>query len=351
MKLYPAPVNITIFSGDLNGNDGFGFVRIAENSHHVLKATGTTLGTILDGFVISGGNADYVGDLLLGGGGLFILQGSATVRGCLFTANSATTFIGAGGLGSGSTIVLANSVLWGNRRGALGDESAQIGLDGSVGIINYNLIENLTGNLGGAGNIDGDPLFIDDDGLDDVFGTIDGNLRLTSGSQCIDAADNSSVPSDEFDSDEDGDTSEPIPFDLDSGPRFVDDPDTPDTGQGQAPIVDMGAYEVDAMSLSDPVPGLAGGLNLWRTDGATPEHSVYFVYGLRTGSVNVPGCPPGTTVLIRNPTIFGREVADEFGIAVVKAFVPAAASGRSVRFQAVDQEACMVSNLVLFTFP
>ncbi|MHC4427504.1 MAG: hypothetical protein ACYS0D_02740 [Planctomycetota bacterium] len=31
--------------------------------------------------------------------------------------------------------------------------------------------------------------------------------------------------------------------DLDGNPRFVDDPDTVDTGYGDAPVVDMGAYE------------------------------------------------------------------------------------------------------------
>jgi hypothetical protein len=51
------------------------------------------------------------------------------------------------------------------------------------------------------------------------------------------------VPADEFDLDGDGDTDEPIPFDLDGNPRFVDDPDTDDTGHGTPPIVDMGAYE------------------------------------------------------------------------------------------------------------
>ena len=34
-----------------------------------------------------------------------------------------------------------------------------------------------------------------------------------------------------------------ISTDLDDNPRFVDDPDTADTGIGSAPIIDMGAYE------------------------------------------------------------------------------------------------------------
>ncbi len=45
-----------------------------------------------------------------------------------------------------------------------------------------------------------------------------------------------------------------ITTDLDGKPRFVDDLDTPDTGDGAAPIVDMGAYE-----LQPPCPADANG--------------------------------------------------------------------------------------------
>jgi hypothetical protein len=59
----------------------------------------------------------------------------------------------------------------------------------------------------------------------------------------MDAGDNSSVPADTADLDGDNDTNEPVSLDLDGDPRFVDDPYTPDTGNGIPPIVDMGAYE------------------------------------------------------------------------------------------------------------
>jgi hypothetical protein len=60
------------------------------------------------------------------------------------------------------------------------------------------------------------------------------DFRLRSGSPCIDAGDNTAVP-------------EGITTDLDGNPRFVDDPDTADTGQGDPPVVDMGAYEFQGM--------------------------------------------------------------------------------------------------------
>jgi len=39
-----------------------------------------------------------------------------------------------------------------------------------------------------------------------------------------------------------------ITEDLDGNPRFVDDPDTTDSGSGTPPIVDMGAYEFQGAS-------------------------------------------------------------------------------------------------------
>jgi predicted outer membrane repeat protein len=87
--------------------------------------------------------------------------------------------------------------------------------------------------FGGPGNIDADPLFVDPDGPDDIFGTEDDDLRLSPGSPCIDAGDNNAVPPN-------------VTTDLDGNLRFVDDPDTEDTGQGDPPIVDMGAYEYQA---------------------------------------------------------------------------------------------------------
>jgi hypothetical protein len=51
------------------------------------------------------------------------------------------------------------------------------------------------------------------------------------------------IPPDELDLDADGDTEEAIPFDLDGNGRFINDPCTADTGSGEPPVVDMGAYE------------------------------------------------------------------------------------------------------------
>jgi hypothetical protein len=53
------------------------------------------------------------------------------------------------------------------------------------------------------------------------------------------------VPVDALDLDDDLDSDEPVPFDLDFNQRFIDDPTASDAGNGGfgLPIVDMGAYE------------------------------------------------------------------------------------------------------------
>ena len=57
------------------------------------------------------------------------------------------------------------------------------------------------------------------------------------GSPCIDTGDNEALPKDTHDLDDDGDTNEPLPLDLDESSRVLDgDADGTST-------VDMGAYE------------------------------------------------------------------------------------------------------------
>jgi hypothetical protein len=80
------------------------------------------------------------------------------------------------------------------------------------------------------------------------------DLQLLSSSPCIDAGDNAAVPADMLDLDGDGNTTEPLPFDLSGWARFVNDPLIPDTGSGTPPIVDMGAYEYRVEVLGDCRP-------------------------------------------------------------------------------------------------
>jgi hypothetical protein len=160
------------------------------------------------------------------GGGMKNIESSPTVTNCAFNGNRADS--GGGMYNLSSSPTLANCILW--------DPGAEIvnASDATV-TVTYS---NVQGGWLGLGNIRTDPLFADADGPDGVVGTEDDDLRLSPGSPCIDAGDNTAVPSG-------------IVTDLDGNPRFVDDPFTPDTGNPGAPgppIVDMGAYEYQPMA-------------------------------------------------------------------------------------------------------
>jgi hypothetical protein len=155
---------------------------------------------------------------------------------------------------------LVNSILWGNSDAGGSDESAQIHIDVGLEVVNYCLVQGLTGALhGGVMNIDGDPLFADPDGADDVLGTPDDDYRLGAGSPAVDSGNNApylTLVTDVTDLDCDDDTAEPLALDLGMVVRFADDPASADAGGGSAPFVDRGALERGAWASADR--GLAG---------------------------------------------------------------------------------------------
>ncbi|MCK4872286.1 MAG: right-handed parallel beta-helix repeat-containing protein [Phycisphaerales bacterium] len=212
----PTFINCTIIGND--GDDGGG----------VFVHTGSPTFT---NCTLSGNSADE-------GAAIFVYYGSPTLTNCTLSGNTASDN-GGGVYCGGNTVEMHNLVLWGN-------SPEQVFLDGGDAELSYCDVQ---GGWAGVGNIDADPLFADPDGPDDDPDTWqDNDYRLGPGSPCIDAADNAAVPADTFDVDDDGDETEPLPFDLDGNARFVDDPGTADTGNGAAPIVDMGAYEFQGAS-------------------------------------------------------------------------------------------------------
>jgi hypothetical protein len=168
----------------------------------------------------------------------------ANISNCTIAGNAANYGVGAVYCddlhGPDSHPTVANSILWDNA-------SPQISADAAV--VMYSTVQ---GGWPGYGNIDADPLFIDANGPDNDPNTWEDNdYRLAAGSPCIDAGCNCAAPRDIADLDDDGDTTEYIPFDLDGEGRFFDDPATADTGSGPPPVIDMGAYEFGG---TDPQP-------------------------------------------------------------------------------------------------
>jgi len=161
------------------------------------------------------------------GGGLCKVMGSAALTNVTFSGNQATQLGGAiynFSSASAGSLAIGNSILWGNTA----PDSAQIYDAGSPAAVTYS---NVQGGWPGTGNVNADPLFVD---------AANGDLHLQAGSPAMNAGDQTLLPADALDLDNDGDTAEPIPFDLDGNPRVFG---------GQ---VDMGAYEVQEIGDATP---------------------------------------------------------------------------------------------------
>jgi len=188
-NLYSSPtVNNVIFTGNT-----------AEHGGGMANVTYST--PTVNNVIFTGNTADY-----MGGGMYNWAGGNPTLNNVTFRGNNLTFAGQGGGISSGtSSPALNNCIVWSN-------EAEEI--HGAATVV----YSNIEGGYTGTGNINSDPLFVDA-----------ADLRLQSASPCIDAGDNSAVSTD---------------VDLDGNPRRVDEPTVSDTGNGTAPIVDMGAYEV-----------------------------------------------------------------------------------------------------------
>jgi hypothetical protein len=144
------------------------------------------------------------------GGGMVAYLGSPQLVNCTFGGNEADQ--GGAMFNLSATPTLANCVLWGDWP----DEIHETG--GADTMVYYSDVQ---GGWSGPGNVNADPMFVD---------PVGGDLRLQAVSGCIDAGDNTAVPPG-------------VTTDLDGKPRFLEIPETPDTGYGDVPVVDMGAYE------------------------------------------------------------------------------------------------------------
>ena len=199
----------TILSGDIGGNDIndidmfdpcdlLNHPSRAENSYHVTNGSGTDAAALLDGLIITGGNANLIYSTGTDGpyddgGGMYNKCGSPTLINCTFVMNSAIygggmentadnptwpfpqpnpcspgkptlincTFIrnsaycGGAMLNGRSSPTLTNCILWGNLT-PYGRPQIHSGY--GTESVTYS---NVQGGWPGIGNINADPLFVD----------------------------------------------------------------------------------------------------------------------------------------------------------------------------------------------
>jgi uncharacterized repeat protein (TIGR01451 family) len=269
-----APALVGITFGGNTAIDGGGLYSSNSSPEMVnvsfLGNSADWLGGEGGGVYNTGGSPSLTNGILSGnsagsGGGLYNTGGNPVLVNVSFHDNSSSS---GGGIYSGSgSPVVANTILWANSGGQIVTGTGAIS-------VTYSLVQ---GGYPGAGNISGDPQFVDSDGPDNTTGTLDDDLRLLETSPAIDAGDNTAVPTDTLDLDSDGVLTESIPFDLGENPRFINDP-PPDTGNGTPPIVDMGAHESWVVLYVDvDATGLGTGMS-W-TDAFTDLQDALGVVG------------------------------------------------------------------------
>lgn len=212
---------------------------------------------IYDNSVSNNGGGIYLNDATLinniiynnsaddNGGGIYLGGGPSSITNCSIIDNSAYD---GGGFYASSVFysIVTNTIVWGNHA----TYNTQIRDGGVSSTFTYCDIE---GGWSGTGNIDSDPLFVDESG---------GDFHLTYTSPCKDAGDNSSVTES---------------YDFEGDPRI------------SYTTVDMGAdefythlYLVDNMLYFIGVPDSSVSLYFGYTLLGTPSSTIYGVWYLDT---------------------------------------------------------------------
>jgi len=198
----------------------------SENQSAVGGALQTCGGAAVNDSLFEKNAADW-------GGAIDVPSGSVDLSNSTIVNNLAARAGGGVTIQSGARALVVNSILWANRDPAGNTGISQITSFGNaVSQIEYSCIQGSDGVFQGEGLIDTDPLFIS---------TGTRNYGISFGSPCIDAGDSTAVPVDALN-------------DLAGNPRRLNDPATTDMGAGAPPIVDMGAFEYQPVSL-DILPG------------------------------------------------------------------------------------------------
>ena len=112
--------NVTVLSGDIDSNDitdSHGVVTstnnlVGNNSYHVIVGSGVNNTAVLDGFTVTGGNANGASSPNNLGGGLYDSSGSPTLSNVTFSGNLA--YLGGGMYNVNNSPMLSNVTFSGN---------------------------------------------------------------------------------------------------------------------------------------------------------------------------------------------------------------------------------------------
>jgi parallel beta-helix repeat protein len=163
-------------------------------------------------------NCLIVKNVATSGGGIHSSPSNyPNIKNCTLYANNAVND-GGGICNDDTSCSVTNCILW----GGTAKNGKEIFPAGSAGTT-YSDIDQ-TGYAGQAGNIAQDPLFVDPE---------NSNFHLQANSPCVDAATSDGAPT----------------TDMEGNPRY-DSPIVPNSGSGQFPYYDMGAFELQSGTYS-----------------------------------------------------------------------------------------------------
>ncbi len=224
----PNPTERVLVNCEFLGNEG-GLAGAIWNYNGVTRVTGC---------LFVGNTSNYPGGY--GAGAIYTQTdggGTLALSGCTFARNTTNGTSGAAVIARMQNNLVYNSIFWGNTTSdpQSTDPATQIVFPDPLTYreLQYCNVQYLTPD---GINSNQNPLFtrMPSPGPDTVWGTLDddyGNLRLQQASPCLDSGSNALVPNDEADIDNDGNTTEYLPYDLDGSPRI------------QSNIIDRGCYE------------------------------------------------------------------------------------------------------------
>ena len=104
------------------------------------------------------------------------------------------------------------------------------------------------------------------------------------------------------------------------------------------------------LTLSNLVPAIPGQPGTIQVSGLAPNARAYFTFSEQAGMTRIPGCP-GAPLLLSGPSLATVVRTDAAGQASITRRIPPGLSGKTVRIQVVERNACRVSNVVTVTFP